>query len=1015
MKKILIEKLIEMGYETQYIMQQINQFEKDSSIGLEQLPKNNIHISIFDKPTSNIQKKFLNINNLYSAIFVFEGELNKIVKYMPQFNNQLQLADYSLSKELCLICITKDNIIEILKYIPNINIKEKYLSKTYEDVFEKDRQNLTQDYIYALSANGRLTLEKAKEILYILVSEFIVDKILTENLNPRLKLYDDARLFAENITNYQYKYINKEKNKVETLYKKIVVKEKGNNVKIGQISNEPYLKLAEVNAVADFYLNKPSFVWLESNHIGKEELAIYTATSIYSSQTYKSWVLERTDLQLLEKAENLAQIFSKKVGYTVSKESVLKVLEKLNRELIILPESFIKNNINQPIDTVELLTYSFSVTTNPKEFEEQLYISLENYMSGRYLYKIVENLGDINTMVGRKLNYTNENNEQIQKQLTANFNMNSATAILQKETILIFEQLNYTNPNIEDKDCEILNIEKADLNILPIPGIEVIFFFPSKLDDTDEVKFYNDISNMEHEKRMAKVLISFINGDGEKIIDDEEKKGWIGENFIPDIPLKIVDKKGFIWQHSDNNRASILVKEEEKNEITLHYDKLMSKVKIQFVDEEGKKIKDEKDIIYQVGETINYQETADYIDDFGRHWKPKTLDKINQKVSEKEDENIVNMIYTKRCTPVTLSFVNESGQKIMRDKINYIQIGTKYKFSSDEEIVDDNGKVWICIEDCNEEKYIENDSNLNIILKCRPLMTKVEIKYLNTEKEEILPDNQVDVQVGETYIPSIIKNYQTEDGRKWVVNANQIKEFKIKNEENKIVIKYEPVLINTTIQYQDLEGKEIKNKEVIQRQVGSEWTPEPRRMLKDEKGNEWQLVVNEYPTIKIIESEKANVVTYIYQVAKADVTIIYMDLEGNQIKPEDTIVQQVGSAYIARPEPFMLDKENRKWKLNKVQPAMLKVKSLDNKIVLTYQPEKVNVVWRHIDTFGNMLKNDETHLIQIGEKYTPLVSETTIQKEGQIWKLLKIEPYETVISENAQQNIVNIVYIKVNE
>lgn len=113
------------------------------------------------------------------------------------------------------------------------------------------------------------------------------------------------------------------------------------------------------------------------------------------------------------------------------------------------------------------------------------------------------------------------------------------------------------------------------------------------------------------------------------------------------------------------------------------------------------------------------------------------------------------------------------------------------------------------------------------------------------------------------------------------------------------------------------------------------------------------------------------------------------------------------------PEPFMLDKENRKWKLNKVQPAMLKVKAMDNKVIVTYQQEKTKVTWKYVDTEGNELRSEEIHMVQIGEKYTPLVSDTTIQKEGQTWKLLKLEPFEIIVKENVEENIVTLIYIKV--
>ena len=68
-----------------------------------------------------------------------------------------------------------------------------------------------------------------------------------------------------------------------------------------------------------------------------------------------------------------------------------------------------------------------------------------------------------------------------------------------------------------------------------------------------------------------------------------------------------------------------------------------------------------------------------------------------------------------------------------------------------------------------------------------------------------------------------------------MVSPKQLNEFKIKRQEdeNKILVKYDPVLVNVTIRFQDIEGKEIRRKEVILKQIGSEWTPTPDSMIKD--------------------------------------------------------------------------------------------------------------------------------------------------------------------------------------
>ena len=55
-------------------------------------------------------------------------------------------------------------------------------------------------------------------------------------------------------------------------------------------------------------------------------------------------------------------------------------------------------------------------------------------------------------------------------------------------------------------------------------------------------------------------------------------------------------------------------------------------------------------------------------------------------------------------------------------------------------------------------------------------------------------------------------------------------------------------------------------------------------------------------------------------------------------------------------------------------------------------------------------KSDEKYDVQIGLRYTPIVKDKVIYDASQIWRLLKIEPYEIIVSENAEENLVKLIY-----
>lgn len=1002
MKEILINKLIELGYDFGMVNQKLIEWEylnnSSNMPANDQMP---IEVHIENRPTEEIPRILLNVDETIKSSFVLEGNISKHTISSIIAGN-IDVIDYPLDKSLCIIAVNEDNKMMIYKYFTS---DISYNGKTYESQISVDREQAIEAYFGALSANAKLTEEKVKEVLHMLTQEYIIDKIILENANPRIKIYDDAKEFATNITSYDYKYINRQKNMVKELKKEIKAKIVGSKVNLGYFSNNPYLDIEEANQTPNFHLNKTAYVWLSRNLKSREELAIYASTAMYSARTYSEWLETREDIELVEKANKIAITFSRQVGYQINIKNILEILKKLNREMIILPTEFIKNNLMDSNEEVDVVGYQFSIVSDPNEFEKELYEKVEDYFSGTYRCQMIESLKDNYTMVGKSTQYTDVYGKVVEENILANFNININTAVVKKVILATTEMLTfYTEKNYE---------------MLPLPTMEVIFYFP-KVQENKTAKgselndFYRPIDNAEIENKMAEVIVSYVSKEGKKIKNEDRFPAWINEKYTPKVEYKITDNEGLMWEYSEMEVPSILVKENEKNEITLVYDKLKQKVKINFVNDRGSKLKDSQEAIYQVGEKIIFDEVERYIDPFGGFWKAKTLDKLNQKVYEEEAKNVINMIYEEETVDVILSFVDEIGNRIMADKIEKFQIGSNFKYGFSKEIIDNSGKSWRCMEEPEEFK-IEEGKSYSKTIRCMPLMTTVNVQYVNEEGLEILPTITEEKQIGSMYIPKVARTWQGEDGRHWIVDKEQNKEFKIKKteEENKIQIKYVPVLVNAIIQYASVDGKEIKRNEVIPAQLGSKWVLNPKPLIKDDKGNEWQLMDKGYKPIIIKENEKENVITFVYQVAMANVIVSYVTSDGKQLKGDDHFAKQIGNAFVPTPEQYIVDKENKRWQLKKVQPAMLKVQPEENKVVITYMPNNANVIWKYIDTDGNELKNDERHMAQIGEKYTPIVSETTILKGANNYKLLNIEPYEITVSENEEENVVRLIYVKV--
>ena len=99
--------------------------------------------------------------------------------------------------------------------------------------------------------------------------------------------------------------------------------------------------------------------------------------------------LHTTSDTVIEVAQELSMQFSNIVGYPVSSELIYKIISKLNEQLMIPPIALIKSLVDGNLDNFEPLKYRFRVITNPSEFEQLLYNSIEDNLGNRYRYRFV--------------------------------------------------------------------------------------------------------------------------------------------------------------------------------------------------------------------------------------------------------------------------------------------------------------------------------------------------------------------------------------------------------------------------------------------------------------------------------------------------------------------------------------------------------------------------------------------------------------------------------------------------
>ena len=826
-------------------------------------------------------------------------------------------------------------------YEPNDFTIENFENQTYEMIFEKKREELEKEYIMALSKKNADT---TKKIINLLETEYVLDYILIYDLNPRMKLFTDANSFAEAITNHTYFYtVNYELKKLE---KTILPKKIGVGVKIGNITNNPFVSLKDVNQVADFPLEKLSYVWLSSDLDGEERLMVYTAEDSLKFPTYFDYKSHGKDEKLLEEIEKLRVQFSRSMGYDISRSYFEKVFQKLNHAIIFPPIEFIKKYSGHGEMEIIPFTYQYKAVLQKEEFEKELYIQLQESFTGKFKFIFVENLSGIYTKIGSKFFDSDENVEVD----GADFNVATNAAIIKKETFVSASMLE----NLRGKK----EISKELAEKLPIPNAEVIFYFPVKEDISQNVRMYNG-SSIEHlfdklqehevddkEKLKSKVNVKKINVEvhyvdknGESIISPAKKELFCGKEYPLDEFEYIMDSEGNTWKCRENLKENFNVLENVKeNVLVLTYGMVKPSLKIIYNTIYGDNLKEE--IIMTYGnELYTIKDLPNLTDENGLLWKSQDGMELNVYINDdKIDE--VTVIYEEAKQKVCVQYVDENNKKIREDKFFYEQVGKNFKVPLEKHYVDADG-CWWKLQECDR------------------------ISLVISEKEEY----------------------------------------------NLVTVSYLPDYTDVVIVYQDLNGEEIRNRDTIKFQIGKKIDDVLKKTIKDRRGNIWNIVMLNYEPF-VVKKDSINKVVYHYDIAKSEVEIRYCNLLGEFIKPTGKVIQQIGSGLVPSPELFTYDDEQRKWRLQKVEPALLKVKDEGNVITFWYQKANAEINLLFLDSNGNEIQIGKKDKAQIGTKYSPSVYEKTIYQSEQVWKLVDIKPEEILVKEDSQENEIHFIYEK---
>lgn len=1107
---MLKDKLSTLGYNDSLINSIVSKFDLallESHLSDDDTKENIINIEEYSEPCVEIIKLFLNISNNVFQVEVLEGDIS-LSSTETAVGTRMAIADYSLSKKCVLVATTTDFKVKILIYNPSQKTQNLYNGMTYEQIYKKDRDQITKEYYEAFVRNGRVTERKVKDFLTMLVSDFVIDEIAVKDANPKIKMYDNEYKYAENLYSYSLRYINLRTNRIEILEKDANIKAMSRNVQPGFITNDPYIKLDKLPPEVDFPLNTVSYYWVYANRTNQEEIAIFVAPKVYDKAMFSE--LKKNDQNYETIARDIAKQFRTESGQEIDTQEIKEVLEKLNPELVIPSIDLIRANISNKTDNIEPIKYKYKIITDPAEFEEKLYITIEDNISKRYKYKLVENVLEDLTTIGNKLEYTDERGQLVRKQSIADFNANAPAVIIRRETFIDITRI----PDLLGYIYEDMKYYGTDA--LPVPNIEIDFYFPRpgadrnsaamfngtslefNIDSISKRNFFNSDGGNDNSGAFVSggavlpgsttVTVRYINSKGEILKENRVGNLFPKSTYLPEIIPVINDKEGKEWTIEESTVKPFIINEDaSQNVIELKYKEIFAHVNISFINREGKKIAEDKQELVQAGTTYDFSQKMSFVDQAGDEWKllssrpskllvreeteknnlilvydveraevvVRFLNKGGEPIAEEKSQqvciekmftpeeippyivdkeglgwnymesstssimvkkdtlNIIELMYEEAKKRVITRIRNEEGLNIADEKVEFVQIGRTYSADFDESVTDFECKEWTIKEIVKREIVVGTEDKDNILEAVySPRLANVTIMYYNTDDRQIKELSIEKGQIGGVYNTSAKDEIVDNFGYSWkcVDRGNKLVVSE-KETQNRITLKYEPLMSKVTIKYFDSEMNELTDTKYETLQVGTSYKNSPAKKFTDAKGRKWVIDESKVPTITVKKYEEENIVPIYYDKELAKVNLTFYNTFGEKLRDPLEVESQIGAQLDYNLYSRVTDYNGGRWSFEDSEPKNLTVKEIGNSFKLLYGELKAKILVKHINVeTQKTIVDDIISSVRLGNIFAAPIRPKILDKNKCQWKYIGDDNITIVTKENEQENIIILNY-----
>ncbi|MEB5917519.1 MucBP domain-containing protein [Enterococcus innesii] len=423
----------------------------------------------------------------------------------------------------------------------------------------------------------------------------------------------------------------------------------------------------------------------------------------------------------------------------------------------------------------------------------------------------------------------------------------------------------------------------------------------------------------------------------------------------------------------------------------------IGEVNVRYLDGQGQEIHEMQTLTGTIGEPYDAS-TEDYKLTFDGYTLDETKLPENSKGVFGETAQTVTYVYTKNPIPaadVTVEYVDTEGKEIHASQTISGNVGESYDANAKnyQLVIDGYTLDESQLSENSKGVFSETAQTVTYIYTKNPIpAADVTVEYVDTEGKEIHPSQTISGNVGDSYDASTEQYKLSIDD--YTLDESQLPEnskgvFNETAQTVTYIYTKNPVpAADVTVEYVDTEGNEIHPSQKINGNIGDSYDASTLQYKLSIDGytlDESQLPEN----LKGVFSETAQTITYIYTknpILAADVTVEYLDTEGNEVHPSQTISGNVGDSFDASTEQYQLTIDG--YSLDKTQlPENLKGVFSETAQTVTYIYTKnpipaADVKVEYVDTEGNEIHASQTISGNVGDPYDASTEQYQLKIEG---------------------------------